>query len=278
VESPSLESLVEYLNAYLRIAEVPDEPNALNGLQVQNRSGRVSRIVAAVDVSLDTILGVRGTTSTVNGQQSTGPGARPVPTSSEDHPLLLVHHGLFWDGNIPLTGRRYRRVSTLLEQDVALYSAHIPLDVHPEVGNNAVLARQLGLRWTEPFDTYRGVPLGVQGTLHPAEPREALVERIEKLLGTSARLIPGGPALVERVGIITGGAGGRIAAAREAGLDTYLTGEGAHHTYFDAMELGVNVIYAGHYATETVGVKELAAHLSERFGIAWEFHQHPTGL
>jgi dinuclear metal center YbgI/SA1388 family protein len=252
-----LVTLTQYLDEYLRIREIPDEPNAVNGLQVEN-SGSVGRIVAAVDASLETIQGV-------------GSGAA-------DPALLLVHHGLFWEGNLPLTARRYRRVRALLEHDIALYSAHLPLDVHPEVGNNAVLARQLGLQETSAFDTYRAAPLGVQGILAPAEPRDTLVARVDRLLETRARLIPGGPNLARRVGIITGGAGGRIGAAHAAGIDTYLSGEGAHHTYFDAMELGVNVIYAGHYATETVGVKALAAHLGERFGLPWEFHAHPNGL
>ncbi len=216
----------------------------------------MSRIVAAVDASLETI--------------KTAACGEPC--------LLLVHHGLFWDGNVPLTGRRYRRIRCLLENDIALYSAHIPLDVHTEVGNNYVLARKLGLGALEFFDTYRGVPLGVQGRLERAIPREEFVSRVEALLGAKATLIPGGPDLTERVGIITGGAGSRIGAAREAGVDTYLTGEGAHHTYFDAMELSINAVYAGHYATETVGVKALAEHLSTRFGIPWEFHDHPTGL
>lgn len=265
----SLADLTAYLDGYLRIAEVPDEPNAINGLQVENRSGAVSRIVAAVDASLETI----------GGAMRQGAGAAGV--SGPEKPagtLLLVHHGLFWDGNIPITGRRYRRVRALLEQDIALYSAHIPLDVHPEVGNNAVLGRQLGLPSGEPWDTYRGIPIGVRGSLVQSVPREALVVQIEQLLGSKARLIPGGPAACQRIGIITGGAGSRIGAAHEAGLDTFVTGEGAHHTYFDAMELGVNTIYAGHYATETVGVKALGAHLSERFGVPWEFHDHPTGL
>ncbi len=252
-----LATLTEYLDAFLRVREVPDEPNAVNGLQVENASGRVARIVAAVDASLQTIGAIRQ-------------DGEPV--------LLLVHHGLLWDGNVALAGRRYRRVRALFDRDIALYSAHIPLDVHPEVGNNVLLAQALGLGSLEPFDLYRGIPIGIQGTLDPAPGREALVERIDRLLGTSARLLPGGPALCRRLGIISGGAGGRIGAAQSAGLDTYLTGEGAHHTYFDAMELGVNVIYAGHYATETLGVKALAAHLSARFGIPWEFQDHPTGL
>ncbi|NOT08701.1 MAG: Nif3-like dinuclear metal center hexameric protein [Gemmatimonadales bacterium] len=257
--SRPLSEITSYLDGYLRIREVPDDPNALNGLQVENRSGTVSRIVAAVDASQATIDGV----------------AKGAASGSA---LLLVHHGLFWDGPIPLTGRRYRRVRALFDADTALYSAHIPLDLHAEVGNNYVLARQLGLDGVEPFDLYRGVPIGAQGTLSPAEPREVFASRIGKLLGSLPKLIPGGPAECRRVGIITGGAGGRIGAAQEAGLDTYLTGEGMHHTFFDAMEFGVNVIYAGHYATETVGVKALAEHLSGTFGLPWEFHDHPTGL
>jgi len=255
-KSVPLAAIAKYLDAFLRIHEVPDEPGALNGLQAENHSGLVSRIVAAVDASLDTIK----------------------TAACEEPCLLLVHHGLFWDGNVPLTGRRYRRTRCLLDNDIALYSAHIPLDVHIEVGNNYVLARKLGLGALEFFDTYRGIPIGVQGQLEKPVPREEFVSRVEQQLGGKAKLIPGGPKLTERVGIITGGAGGRIAAAREAGVDTYLTGEGAHHTYFDAIEFSVNAVYAGHYATETVGVKALAEHLSTRFELPWEFHDHPTGL
>jgi dinuclear metal center YbgI/SA1388 family protein len=252
-----LATLAEYLDAYLRVREVPDEPNALNGLQVENASGRIARIVAAVDASLQTIEAIRR-------------DGEPV--------LLLVHHGLFWEGNIALTGRRYRRVRALLERDIALYSAHIPLDVHPQVGNNVLLAQALELRSPEPFDVYRGISIGIQGILDPPTTRDTLVGRIDRLLATRSKLLPGGPATCRRVGIISGAAGGRIAAAQSAGLDTYLTGEGAHHTYFDAMELGVNAIYAGHYATETLGVRALAEHLSTRFGIPSEFQDHPTGL
>jgi dinuclear metal center YbgI/SA1388 family protein len=251
-----LADLTGYLDAYLRIREVPDEPNAVNGLQAENHSATVSRIIAAVDASLATIVGA----------------------AAESPTLLLVHHGLFWDGNLPLTDRRYRRVRALLDHDIALYSAHIPLDVHAEVGNNHVLARQLGLTDLAPFASYQGILLGVLGRLEPGVPRDEFVARIDRMLGVHAMLIPGGQEMCSRVGVITGGAGGSIRVAHAAGLDTYVTGEGAHHTYFDAMELGVNAVYAGHYATETVGVKALAEHLSKAFGLPWEFHDHPTGL
>src|SRR3989442_11529305 len=139
-----LSDLVEYLDRYLRIAEVPDERNAVNGLQVENR-GRIGSIVAAVDARQATIDGVQEEPDSADGPP----------------PLLLVHHGLFWDGNLPLTGRRYRRIAALLEHDVALYSAHIPLDLHPEVGNNVVLAERLGIEVQGWFGDYRGTPIGV---------------------------------------------------------------------------------------------------------------------
>ncbi len=258
----SLSEVVSYLDAYLRTSEVPDERNAVNGLQVEN-AGAIGSIIAAVDASQATI-------------DSAAAGA------DGESPLLLVHHGLFWDGNIPVTGRRYRRIVALLEQDIALYSAHIPLDVHPEVGNNVVLAERLGIDVEGWFGDYRGAPIGVWGRApQRLAARESLLLEINHALGgaaAGARLIPGGPAVVGRVGIITGGAGNMISAARDAGLDTFITGEGPHHTYFDAMEWGINLLFAGHYATETLGVQALASHIAERFGLEWEFHDHPTGM
>ncbi|NNG15012.1 MAG: Nif3-like dinuclear metal center hexameric protein [Gemmatimonadales bacterium] len=252
----ALNDLTDYLDRYLRIEEIPDEANALNGLQVGN-SGTVDRIVAAVDTSQATIDGV-------------------VEQSPAGSPLLLVHHGLFWDGHIPLTGRRLTRVQRLLAGDVALYAAHMPLDVHPEVGNNVELARLVGLKVNGWFGDLHGIPIGVQGSLLMS--RDALVERLNDQLDTQAMLLPGGPSEVSRVGIISGGAGSMIAAARDADLDTYITGEGPHYTYFDAMEWGLNVIYAGHYATEQFGVQALAQRLGAEFDLPWSFHHHPTGL
>jgi len=251
----SLDDLVGYLDSYLRIAEVPDHDGALNGLEVEN-SGIVTGLVAAVDASQRTI--------------------DRVASECPDGSLLIVHHGLFWDGNKPIRNRRYRRLKPLFDHDIAVYGAHIPLDVHPEVGNNVVLARQLGILDPVPFDVYRGTPFGAAG--HLIMSREILVARVIELLGGRVQLVPGGPETTTRVGIITGAAGNRIQAAADAGLDTFITGEGAHHTVFDALELGINVLYAGHYATETVGVKALAEHLAERFGVGWEFHDHPTGM
>jgi dinuclear metal center YbgI/SA1388 family protein len=259
-----LQDVVEYLDQYLRIREIPDDPKAVNGLQVEN-SGRIGAVVAAVDASQATIDGVAAMLE---------PGA-PAP-------LLLVHHGILWDGNVPVTGRRYRRLAGLLDHDIPLYSAHNPLDIHPDVGNNAVLAERLGIQIEGWFGEYRGVPIGAWGQSPPSlDTREALALELDRILHTlkgSATLIPGGPEQPGRIGIITGAAGSMIAAARDARLDTFITGEGPHHTYFDAMEWGINVIYAGHYATETLGVQALASHLAEQFDLDWDFHDHPTGL
>jgi dinuclear metal center YbgI/SA1388 family protein len=248
-----LADLVAHLDDYLRIGEIDDEPGALNGLQVEN-SGTVRQLAVAVDACQAVI------------DQAAQRGAD----------MLLVHHGLFWDGAEPLRGRAYRRVAALLRHDIAVYSAHLPLDRHPVVGNNAVLARELGMDVRGWWGEYRGAPIGVWGELDLT--REALRDRLGAVLGVRPMLIPAGGERVRRVGIITGGAGSMIGAAKAAGLDTFVTGEGKHHTYFDAEELGLNVLYAGHYATETVGVKAVAAHLAERFQLPWSFIDHPTGL
>jgi dinuclear metal center YbgI/SA1388 family protein len=248
-----LHELCSYLDDYLRIREVPDYPQALNGLQVEN-AGRVAHVAVAVDATEAT--------------------ARGAVRSGAD--LLLVHHGLFWDGNQPLVGRRYRRVRALLEGGVAVYSVHLPLDVHPEVGNNVVLARALGIEIGGSFGEYKGHPLGVWGRLEIS--REALCARLDETLGRRVKLVPGGPERIQRVGVITGDAGSMVAAAVEAGLDAFITGEGAHHNYFDAEEGGINLFLGGHYATEVWGVRALGQHLQEQLGLRWTFLDHPTGL
>lgn len=248
-----LADVVRFLDEYLATATVTDAPHALNGLQVEN-GGRVTRIAAAVDACEATIdLAVAG-------------GAD----------FLLVHHGLFWGGLAPLVGPAYRRTSGLVRGGIALYSAHLPLDRHPQVGNAVVLARSLGVDVRGEFGTYRGQTVGVWGDLDLD--RDALARRVAGALGGTPRVLPFGPPRVRRIGIVTGAGGSEIRQAADAGLDTYLTGEGPHWSYFDAEELRLNVLYAGHYATETVGVKALAEHLSGRFDLPWSFLDHPTGL
>lgn len=248
-----LTDLVRYCDDYLRIDAVRDYPEALNGLQVGN-SGTVHRIAATVDFC-------RATVAMAAGQEAD---------------FLIVHHGLFWGGPRALIGAQLERLNGLIRHDIALYGAHLPLDCHPEVGNAAILARALGITIRGDFGTWQDQPVGVWGEI--TLDRAALTEKLEGALGAPARAMLFGPDTVRRVGIVTGAAGSMIRQAAAQGLDTYITGEGSHHTYFDAEELGINVYYGGHYATETFGVRALARHLGEKFGLPWVFLDHPTGL
>jgi len=245
--------VVSYADDLLRIRTIPDDPRALNGLQVEN-SGRLSGIVAAVDACQTTIEAA-------------------VASGSS---LMVVHHGIFWGGLESLTGRHGRRVRALVRGDVALYAAHLPLDCHPEVGNNWVLARELGIRALAPLDGARSPVIGVRGHLELT--REELVSRITAVLGTEPRVVAAGPLDVRNVALVTGAGVSELPLARAGGADTFITGEAPHHAFIDAEEWGINLVLAGHYATETVGVKALAGHLSRRFEVDWQFVDHPTGL
>lgn len=250
---PDCHQLAAYVDDLLHVEEIRDWRNALNGLQVENR-GRIGKVGAAVDASEQTI----------EGAIERGCG------------LLFVHHGLFWSGNRPVTGRRYRRLRRLLDADVAVYSAHLPLDVHPELGNNVLLARALGIEVTGGFGEHEGRLIGVYGSCDFE--REDMRARLADVVGGAVRLIAGGPERVRSAGVLTGGGGSMVESAIEAGLDALVTGEGSHHTFVDAMEGGLNLYYAGHYATETFGVRALAEHVAARFGLEWEFIEAPTGL
>ena len=249
----TLLEITAYLDRYLRVSEIADYSEALNGLQLENGGG-VTRVGAAVDACGYTL--------------------DAAAASGVD--LLLVHHGLFWGGVHPLTGGRYRLWKRAMEAGVAVYGAHLPLDAHPEVGNNALLCAALGLAEAQPFFPYKGTPLGLVGNLELE--RDELAGRLAQAVGGPVRVCPGGPARTARVGVVTGGAGAEVRGVAAAGVDTFITGEGPHWTYPLAEELGVNILYGGHYATETFGVKALAEHLSARFGLPWEFIDHPTGL
>lgn len=250
------ESLLQYLDAYLGIPGHPDYPRALNGLQVEGPE-EIRKVVAAVDASEASI-------------------AAAAELGAD---VLLVHHGLFWDGLAPITGRRFRRLRVLLSRGMGVYSAHLPLDAHAEVGNCVLLARAMGLEPAGRFGRHEGVEIGWWGSLPHAEPPDRFLGRVvEAVGGGRVHWVPGGPAAVGKVGVVTGAGGSFVQEALEAGLDALVTGEGAHHHHFDAMEGGLHLFLAGHYATETFGVRALAQHLGERFGLEWAFVDQPTGL
>jgi dinuclear metal center YbgI/SA1388 family protein len=249
----SLQLIVRYCERILQTERFTDWPGAVNGLQVEN-DGSISKIAAAVD----------GTLATIN---------KAIELEAD---LLIVHHGLFWGATHPWTGKRYHLLRLLIENNLAVYSSHLPLDAHPQLGNNAQLAKALGLRQLKPFFFEKGQHIGLQSRAQV--PRMEMEKRLANVLRLEPKVIPGGPEMCRKIGVVTGGAGEEIRKAHEEGVDTFITGEGRHWTYALAEELGINVFYGGHYATETFGVKALAALLSEKFNLPWEFIEYPTGL
>jgi dinuclear metal center YbgI/SA1388 family protein len=254
-----LERVAEHLDALLRTSEVPDYAGAMNGIQVEH-AGPVTRCAVAVDASVRTIEG------------AIAAGAN----------LLVVHHGLFWSGVQPLRGRFYERVRLLLKHDVAVYASHLPLDLHPTLGNNSLLAHALGLLPAAPFARFQSISVGVMGeadieTSTLADRARAVAEREGGAL-VAVGVTPG--RRTRRWAICTG-AGASSDTLREAaaaGADTLIVGEGPHHTAVEAQELGIAVLYAGHYATETFGVRALGQELERTFGLPWSFVAAPTGL
>jgi dinuclear metal center YbgI/SA1388 family protein len=248
-----LQSICNFLDEFLKIREVEDYPNALNGLHLEN-DGQVTRIGAAVDAS-EAIIEM------AIGQQVD---------------LLIVHHGLFWGGLNRLVGAQFRKIKRAVSTNLAIYSAHLPLDLHPEVGNNILLAQALELGRPEPFFPHKGQHFGF--AVSTKIDRAELISRLKGILGRELWVCPAGPAEVRRVGIVTGGAGAQVERAKAEGIDTFVTGEGPHHTHALAEELGVNLIYGGHYATETFGVRALAGRVASQFALPWSFVDHPSGL
>lgn len=254
-----LASIAGFLDDTLRVADVPDYPNAVNGVQVAN-AALIDCVATAVDFS----------TAAIRGAMAERAG------------LLVVHHGMFWGGVQPMTGHRYDRVRALVEGGLAVYSAHLPLDVHPTLGNNVLLARRLGLTQSGGFVRYQTVDVGLRGDAEL--PTQTLVDRAGALAREfGGRLVatPFEPGRMTRRWGICSGAGADSASLREAvgyGLDTLVVGEGPHHTAVEARELGIVVIYAGHYATETLGVRALGDAVASRFGIRSVFIDAPSGL
>jgi dinuclear metal center YbgI/SA1388 family protein len=253
MKSVPLIELVRHCDSLLQPQQFTDYDRAHNGLQVSNRRG-VTRIAAAVDASLATV------------KMAAAAGAN----------LLVVHHGLFWGQTLPWTGRRLELIQALVESDLAVYSMHLPLDAHRTLGNAAQFARSLGLKSLKPFFQHKGRSLGWQASM-PIR-RDVLSARLAQVLGHPPILLPGGGEECHRIGICTGGAGAELNLAAQEGVDTFITGEGPHWTHALAEEAGINVFYGGHYATETFGVKALSAALSKKFGVPWEFLDHPSGL
>jgi dinuclear metal center YbgI/SA1388 family protein len=249
----SLSDIVNYTNDFLRTREIGDWDNALNGLQIEN-SGGVTKIGAAVDASTRVLEAA--------AKQNIG--------------LLIVHHGLFWPGLQPVTGTLRRQLELAFESNIALYSAHLPLDLHPQVGNNAQLAAAVGLESIEPFFEEKGQLIGLKARTSLL--RDELDRKLQEALSSPVKVFMFGPKKTGTIGIITGAAGTEIYKVAQEGIDTFITGEAPHWAAVAADELRMNLLLGGHYATEVFGVKALAAHLSQRFKIPWVFIDCPTGM
>jgi dinuclear metal center YbgI/SA1388 family protein len=249
----SLSEIVSYTNRFLRIHDVGDWDHALNGLQIEN-SGRITRIGAAVDVSTRVL----------------------TEAQKRDVDLLIVHHGLFWPGLQSIQGALRRQLRLAFENDIALYSAHLPLDIHPRVGNNAQLLAALGLKSARPFLEEKGQPVGLK--IRASLSRSELVRKLQKALNGPVKVFGFGPKQTRAMGVVTGAAGSEVYRVADEEIDTFITGEAPHWAAVAAEELGMNLLLGGHYATEVFGVKALVAHLSKRFRVPWEFIDCPTEL
>jgi dinuclear metal center YbgI/SA1388 family protein len=251
--------LSKYADELLHTNEIPDYPGALNGLQFENRSA-IRTIAAAVDFSSRVLRHVveRGAN------------------------FLVVHHGMFWGGSERVTGSTFRRYTALFDADIAVYSSHLPLDCHSEFGNNVLLAKELGLHPTQGFARFEGVPIGVSGEADL--PTVELVSRANQFAQRHGGTVRASTFHIERrtrKWAICTGAGASSETLKEAHaahIDTLIVGEGPHWTAVQAEESDLTIIYAGHYATETLGVCALAQHLAEKYDLPWLFIHAPTGL
>ena len=246
----------DWCRSFLDIDLMEGRDYSLNGLQVGQFNGKVEKVAFAVDACLATFS----------------------KAAAEKADLLFVHHGLFWGKPLSITGDHYSRVETLIKNDIALYAAHLPLDMHPQWGNNAGMANILGLEQQEGFGDYKGTSIGMQGIL--SEPLK-LDDLVMKLFGgweQSVRVLPFGPEKIRTVGMISGGGAKEVEEAISLGLDLYITGDAAHTIYHQSLEAGINVLFGGHYLTETTGVKSVMEKVRNELGLKTVFIDVPTGL
>lgn len=249
-----LRSIVEFLDRELKTDVIPDYGGALNGLQLEN-SGRVTKIGSAVD--------------------ATGPVIDKAIAAGVD--LLIVHHGLFWQGAERITGSLFKKISSAIANNLAIYSSHIPLDVHNQFGNNALLASEIAEANWEPFFDYKGIKLGLKADVKGTASEVAT--KVEEATGFPLlRPLNDGDRSAGCVGVITGGAGSEIGRMSALGINTFVTGEAPHWAAGIAEESQVELVLGGHYATETFGVRAIAKHTADHHSCESEHISHPSFL
>jgi dinuclear metal center YbgI/SA1388 family protein len=249
-----LKQIISFLDNYLKVKEIEDKW-AYNGLQVAGRQD-VNKILFAVDASLTTFKKAK----------------------EQNADMIIVHHGLIKPEAQPLVGVHYNRIKVLLNNRISLYSVHIPLDVHPKIGNNAQFFNLLKIPIKESFGKFEGIEIGYIGELKKEVDFKKFVKIVEKKLNTKAIVFPFGKKKIRKISFCSGGGGGMIGQAIEKEVDVYISGDATHSGYLRAKDGKINVIAAGHYATETLGVKALAKILEKRFKVKTIFADLPTGL
>ena len=247
------DELVAFLDEYLQISAFPDKSS--NGLQVEGKE-EVERIAFAVDTTLRTI-------------------ERAVKGKAD---MLIVHHGMIWGGLGYITGIHYKRLKALIENGLNLYAVHLPLDAHPEVGNNVELLRLLELEPNGPFGEYKGLSIGFYGEFEKEQPIEKVAQVIAEKLDTTVKTYEFGKREIKTVGAISGAGGFALEEAHRKDIDLLITGEFTHADYLTAIDMPQSVLVAGHYKTETLGVKALMEVVGAKLGLDVFFIDEPTGL
>ena len=252
----TLRELDQWFRSVLDLESTLKSDPSLNGVQVGKLDAAISKVAFAVDACMESF--------------------RRAKEWGAD--ALFVHHGIFWGNQYALTDDAYNRVEFLCTNQLALYAAHLPLDMHPELGNNICLALELELQDIAPFGTYRGNKIGWKGRL----PQPLKIEEIVTALfgddrATLGRL-PFGPKDINTVGIVSGGATDEVDQAISEGLDLFITGDASHEIYHRCLEAQINVIFGGHYQTEIWGVSQMAKRLKADTGLETRFIDLPTGL
>lgn len=249
-----LQETAAFLDKYLAVKRIPDDSR--NGLQVRGRP-RITTVAFAVDACMDVFLKAKNI------------GAD----------MIVVHHGLFWKGGNRKNPVLRKRLDFLKRNKMSLYAAHLPLDMHKESGNSAVIARILGLRGLRPFGEYEGVICGLSGTLPKRMARDAFRKVVEEKIGRIQAKHFFGQKSVRKVGVVSGGGSFAVEEMKKAGIDMLVSGEPEHKAYHNTLEAGVNVLYAGHYSTERFGVMALSGMLKKEFPeLKTKFIDSPTGL
>jgi dinuclear metal center YbgI/SA1388 family protein len=253
VTGPELDA---YFRSFLQIEAMARIDDSLNGIQVDNDGSPVTKVAFAVDACMESF------------RRAAEWGAG----------MIFVHHGIFWGRPIAVRKGHRTRLSFLLENNLALYAAHLPLDMHPVYGNNAALAEALGLKNVEPFGEYHGVKIGFKGIIDPPIPFDRAVELVTAAGHKPSSVLPFGPDPVASAAVVSGGGAMDVTQAIDEGLDLYVTGESSHSIYHYCLENRIGLIAAGHYQTEIWGVKRIAEKLRSETGIETRFIDLPTGL